>query len=252
MRFMTYNIQIAVARAHNPKWNPKLFDLSGVAEVIASQSPDVVALQEVDRRRSRSAYVDQTRWLGERLGYHYAHAPAYGEIQENGSNGEYGNALLSRYPIADFKIINLDPGTTEPAPGHRWIEPRCIFIARLEAETPINVMGLHLSTVFEQRIKPLEQVADLVEAHADLPTVLMGDFNATHEELNGTRLPKLLDNLLASNPIPTFPNGEAARTCIDHIWVSRDWRVKAVWVVSERLGRSDHNPVVADLELPEE
>lgn len=252
MRFMSYNIQIAVARAHNPKWNPELFSLSGVAEVIASQSPDVVALQEVDRGRSRSAYADQTRWLGEHLGYYYAFAPAYSQLQENGSDGEYGNALLSRYPITDVQVINLDPGVKEPAPRHRWIEPRCCFVARIEAETPVQVMGLHLSTVFEQRVQPLEQVADLVEANAGLPTVLMGDFNATHEELNATRLPKLLDNLLEPNPVVTFPNGLPADRCIDHIWVSRDWRVGAVWVVSERLGRSDHNPVVADLDLPKE
>lgn len=244
---MSYNIQIGVARAHNPKWNPELFSLAGVAEVIAGQSPDVVALQEVDRGRSRSAYVDQTRWLGEHLGYHYAFAPAYSRLEENGSTGEYGNALLSRYPIGDVQVINLDPGVEKT---ERWIEPRCCFIARIEAETPVQVMGLHLSTVFEQRVQPLKQVADLVEANAGLPTVLMGDFNATHEELNATRLPKLLDNLLEPNPVFTFPNGLAADRCIDHIWVSRDWRVGAVWVVSERLGRSDHNPMVVDLDLP--
>ncbi|HHV61070.1 MAG TPA: hypothetical protein GXX51_00265 [Firmicutes bacterium] len=237
--------------------------ITGIAEVIAAQSPDVVALQEVDRGRLRSGGIDQVRWLGDRLGYRYAYAPAFATSEDDGTKGEYGNALLSRFPLLSWEVIplwhrnHLLPGE----PG--WvIEPRCCFVGRLltprtnphsrirmGSSSSVTVVGLHLSTTVDQRARQLEQVADLVTECGDTPLVLMGDFNAGHEELRRSRLSGLLDNIFACNPVSTFPSGAAARAAIDHIYVSSHWLVKAVWVVSERLDRSDHNPVVADLEL---
>ncbi|NPV80782.1 MAG: hypothetical protein HPY52_10980 [Firmicutes bacterium] len=276
MRFMSYNIKACMRKSHNPKDQSEVPGIMGIAEVIAAQSPDVVALQEVDRWRLRSGRVDQVRQLGESLGYHYAYAPAFSSLEADGRKGEYGNALLSRLPILSWDVVRLWHRSI-PFPGEPlWvIEPRCCFIAQLQlipsglpdlpvpsqADLPtqidsstqdipnITVMGLHLSTTEDQRARQLEHIADLVSERCDFPLVLMGDFNAGHEELNTSRLSGLLTNILAGNPIPTFPEGEAAQTAIDHIFVSRQWAINAVWVVSDRLGRSDHNPIVADLEL---
>lgn len=249
MRFMSYNMQTAVSRANNPQGKPELYDLAGIAEIIAGQNPDVVALQEVDRLRSRSGNVDQAQWLGKRLGYHYMYSPALQLPQADGSIGEYGHAMLSRFPIIDYKVVHLWH-REELLPGEKhWItEPRTALVARLQAETPICVIGLHLSTTADQQQRQFEQLADLA-AEATLPTVMMGDFNAGFSQLQATRLTQILDNVMAPTPVFTFPNGLAARASIDHILISKHWQVNAAWVISERRGKSDHNPLVADLTL---
>lgn len=246
---MTYNIQIAVSLAHNPRWEPELFNLPGIAGVIAAQQPDIVALQEVDCNRKRSGYVNQARWLGEKLGYHFAFAPAYNETSADGQIGHYGNALLSRYPITDFRVEplwrreHLLPG--EPS----WVnEPRCCFVARVETPKPIFVLGTHLSTSADQQEKQIPQLVALAKLLGDKPAVLMGDFNTGFEALQP--LAGTFNNLLQPAPCFTFPNGVRARSTIDHIWATAHWTTDAVWVVSERNGISDHNPVVADLSLP--
>ncbi len=243
---MTYNIQIAVSAAHNPKWELDGFNLIGVADVIAAQHPDIVALQEVDCNRRRSGYVDQACWLAERLGYNYVFAPAYHDAE----NGSYGNALLSRYPIESYRIERLWQ-RKHLLPGEpNWvIEPRCCLIAQVLTPKPIWVMATHLSTSPDQQARQLPQIAAFAQSIGDQPVVLMGDFNTELDQLLASPVANVLNNLLVPAPAPTYPNGAKARSCIDHIWAGSHWQAKAVWVVSERQGISDHNPVVADLTL---
>jgi endonuclease/exonuclease/phosphatase family metal-dependent hydrolase len=243
---MTYNIQIAVSSAHNPKWELDRFNLAGVADIIAAQHPDIVALQEVDLNRRRSGSMDQARWLAERLGYNYVFAPAY----HDNENGAYGNALLSRYPIESYRIEHLwQRDQLFPGEPNWVIEPRCCLIAKVLSPEPLWVMATHLSTSPDQQEHQLPQLAALAAECADKPVVLMGDFNTELNQLLDSPVATVLNNLLAAAPAPTYPNGAKARSCIDHIWASSHWQADTVWVVSERHGISDHNPVVADLSL---
>ena len=65
-----------------------------IAEVIAEMSVDVVALQELDLGRRRSAGADQTKVIADRLGRYSHFHPAMRRDDEH-----YGNAILSRYPL---------------------------------------------------------------------------------------------------------------------------------------------------------
>lgn len=49
-----------------------------------------------------------------------------------------------------------------------------------------------------------------------------------------------------------YPSGEESRIAIDHILVSPDIRVINAEVIVDRGGVSDHNPVIAELELTTE
>ena len=66
--------------------------LEAVAQMIAAQSPDVVALQEVDECLARTERIPQTDWLASRLKMYGIFAPAT-QIDD----GWYGIALLSRW-----------------------------------------------------------------------------------------------------------------------------------------------------------
>ena len=76
-----------------------------IAEVIAQLSVDIVALQELDLSRTRSAGVDQTGMIAEQLGWHSYFHPAMRRGEEH-----YGNAILSRYPLTFRRTAEL-PGT---------------------------------------------------------------------------------------------------------------------------------------------
>src|SRR4051812_48094511 len=60
LRFMTYNIK-----------HGELSSLESIASVIKAQSPDLVALQEVDVLTTRSGKVDQAALLGALTGMYY-------------------------------------------------------------------------------------------------------------------------------------------------------------------------------------
>src|SRR5436190_20565823 len=65
-----------------------------IAEVIAEMSVDIVALQELDLGRRRSAGADQTKIIAEQLGWYSHFHPAMRIDDEH-----YGNAILSRYQL---------------------------------------------------------------------------------------------------------------------------------------------------------
>ena len=63
-----------------------------IAEVIAEMSVDIVAMQELDLGRRRSAGAHQTRVIAEQLGWYSHFHPAMRRGDEH-----YGNAIISRY-----------------------------------------------------------------------------------------------------------------------------------------------------------
>ena len=104
MKLVTYNIQYSLGKDGR-------FDLTRISEAV--RDADVIALQEVDRHIQRTDDVDQPARLAELLPEHYW---IYGPpIDLNGSersaNGQivyrrrqYGNMLLSRWPILSSRL----------------------------------------------------------------------------------------------------------------------------------------------------
>ncbi len=97
------------------------FDYERLANVIVSVTPDIVALQEVDRKTQRAGGIDQAVHLGELTGMN----SAFGRAMYY-SGGEYGEGILSRFPIFEAKGRHL-PFTT----GR---EPRAVLVARIQPD----------------------------------------------------------------------------------------------------------------------
>src|SRR5690606_14987157 len=87
VRVMAYNI-------HHCLGIDGELDVERIAGVINAANPDLVTLQEVDNRTERSDRVDQAAELGRLTGMHARFGRA---IDHQG--GEYGQAILSRWPI---------------------------------------------------------------------------------------------------------------------------------------------------------
>lgn len=248
---MSYNIQSGFRTAHNPTRDPDLVDLEPIIEVIRREDPDIVALQEVDRFRARTRYEDQAAYIASALGMEFAFGPAfYGEETEVG-RGMYGNALLSKFPI-ESALTHALPGRFMLLPDEpAWvIEPRVALETRLRiGETAVYVYALHLSTTGDQQqvqVQRLLSVLDQVKG----PQIVMGDFNAEpHTPHMQQLLEKLHSPLEDVQPRATFPNGPEATRAIDYILLSPDFRVTKAYVIAESTGASDHNPIVAHVEL---
>jgi endonuclease/exonuclease/phosphatase family metal-dependent hydrolase len=144
---------------------------------IDALAPDILGLQEVLRDADGS--LDQAREIGTGLAYNVA----FGEAEDLGVVGSFGNALLSRFPIAEHRAIAL-PGRAESG------EARSVLHARIDAPFgPVSVFITHLNWKLHHGWVRLRQVRFLVDLMRDLappasdafPPILLGDLNAEPE-----------------------------------------------------------------------
>jgi hypothetical protein len=95
LTLLTFNIRSANDKNGSIK-------LEEIVEEIRETDAHIIGLQEVERMMPRSGYRDQARLVAEELGYHYYYG---GNINIFGV--QYGNALLSKYPILAATIISF-------------------------------------------------------------------------------------------------------------------------------------------------
>src|SRR5271168_3924864 len=128
VRLLTYNIHRCVGV-------DRKLDVGRTAAVIAAQSPDIVALQEVDVGRARTGGADQAQRLAERLGMAF-HFNAALTVEEE----RYGDAILTALPERLVKA--------GPLPGHPLLprlEPRgALWVAVEIGGRELQVINTHL------------------------------------------------------------------------------------------------------------
>ena len=145
------------------------FHWSRLAEIIRSSGADLVGLQEVDMHTGRTGGADTVTGLVNATGLPYAlFVPAM-----DFDGGQYGTAILSRYPIRESEIHSLDAGCYEPRAFGA-------VTVTLEDGTPFCFLNTHLSyESSEQQKLQFDRLAAWIDEHSDstAPTVLTGDFN---------------------------------------------------------------------------
>ncbi|HEV2842338.1 MAG TPA: endonuclease/exonuclease/phosphatase family protein [Chthoniobacterales bacterium] len=217
-----------------------------VAEVIAMLNVDVIGLQELDLNRRRSAGIDQAAVIAEQLGWHRFFHPALRREDE-----QYGDAILSRYPMRLRKAQELPSVTTRVCPESRaaiWVEIKT-------AGGMVQVINTHLGLGRRERFMQAQLLAGpewlgSVETHD--PLVLLGDFNSLPASPAFQLLARQLrDVRTLVSPAPslrTYPT-RLPLLAVDHILVNERLRVDSVKVVRNAATRiaSDHFPLVADL-----
>jgi len=226
---MTYNIRHGVGM-------DRVLDLERTARVIEVAIPDIVVLNEMDDGTARSFGVFQADSLGQRLNMHSRFGRS---IDYDG--GQYGNALLSKFPILDFKIIDLSIDSL--------LEGRSVFLATLDLQPDtLFVMGTHLGLQTIEQHKQVSQILSYLPQTASL--ILAGDFNFEPDsEMYQMICRHLEDGLLKTNPSTenTFPANQPDRR-IDYIFIGRNIaptgapKVKTVEISTA----SDHLPQVLE------
>ena len=231
MRIMTYNVQ-----SGRDAWGQ--LHLEGTAQTIRRIAPDICGLNEIRVGCSDSGGIDQAAFLGEKTGMfaRFARAISLGV-------GQYGIALLSRYPIAEFTVHPVpDVPKEEREPG--YYENRVIYRARVETPAgPLAVYGSHFGLTRPERRKAAELLMSLIETEK-LPLVFMGDLNmSTDDELIALIKTRLRD-LHPSRPCLTHHVLRMHDT-IDYIFVSSG--IEAASAYTRYSVASDHLPVVAEI-----
>jgi endonuclease/exonuclease/phosphatase family metal-dependent hydrolase len=219
-----------------------------IAKVIAEMSVDVVALQELDLGRRRSAGADQTKMIAEQLGWHGYFHPAMRRDDEH-----YGNAILSRYQLNFRRAVEL-PGRSP----FFCRENRAAIEVNIETNLgKVRIINTHLGLGWRERVVQA-QLFISAEWHAaidrDTPLILLGDFNS----LRGSRPYRTLNRHLrdvreltrASGPTRTFPTRFPV-LAVDHIFVNEALQPVSVTVHTSPLARiaSDHFPLMAEFGL---
>lgn len=235
LKVLCYNIHHAA-----PPSKKDSIDLDAIARAINSRQPDLVALQEVDVHTGRSGPFNQAEELGRKTGLtpYFIKAIDYG-------GGEYGVAILSRYPMTSQKRYALP--TKEGTGG----EPRVLGTATitLPGKREMVFACTHLDAQRDPVNREL-QIHAIAEAlkSSKLPLIIAGDFNA-HP---GTGVIDVLDAHFKRTCDPcdfTIPV-ENPQKAIDFIafYPQKKFNVKKHEVMPERYA-SDHLPVYAELIL---
>lgn len=155
--------------------------------------------------------------------------------------GPFGIAVLSRHPLAAVRVIESAAGIPRIEAAVRLPRGR----VRVTALHPMPPLRTEDHFARNLTIRALAEAA----AASGEPAILAGDLNATPWS---SAFAGLADRGLrrASGLAPTWPAAAAGLMGIpiDHVLVSRQWRV-----VASRTGPnlgSDHLPVLATLALP--
>jgi endonuclease/exonuclease/phosphatase family metal-dependent hydrolase len=167
MRLLSYNIHKGIG------WHDRRYDLGRVLRVIENEEPDLICLQEVTSGARRTRYHDQPRLLAGHFG---ACAHNY-QMNVFYRRGGYGNLVLSRWPFRHEHHICLRHGRRKPRGAQLVV-----------VDTPDGTLHLanwHLGLREKERHWQVNRLLqhELFCKSADLPTMIVGDFNDWRDTL---------------------------------------------------------------------
>jgi len=229
------DLLIASYNIHKCVGSDGRFDPGRIAEVIAEIDPDVIALQEADKRFGRRDGLLDMDAIEKRTGL----VPASVSTLVSG-HGWHGNALLHRSgSITGVERLKL-PGA----------EPRGAIIVDLElAELPLRIIAAHLGLLRHSRKRQLQAIKAQVKTDGP-PTLILGDLN---EWRIGERSSLLtLDPHFGpvGAPVPSFP-AQFPVFALDRVLSSPGGLVTRIEAHDSPLARvaSDHLPIKATIDL---
>lgn len=230
VRVMDYNLHDAVNTEGR-------VDPEALAREIEASGADIVGLQEVSRGWLVWGGMDMLTWLSQRLGMPYVWGPTADE--------QWGNAILSRYPISRVEFYDLPPEDVLLLRGFIWAE------IDIDGET-LTVIDTHFSEREGQdEIRAIQSSTILSTWNGNPATVIMGDLNALPDSQAITLMldAGLVDISREIGEQPTFTYYSANPDHqIDYIFVTPDLGYRDFIIPDTQA--SDHLPLVVTLELP--
>ena len=235
IKVATYNIHkcVGIDRKYSPE---------RIVDVLREIGADVIALQEVLCHSHLHERDHQAKFIADELEMEFR----LGENRQiNG--GDYGNAVLSRFPIEDH--YNYDISV-------RKYEPRGCLRSTLSVNgDKVHFVNVHMGTSYFERRKQVHKM--LAEHVLDSPEligrrIVAGDFN---EWTNGVTTRLFKSNFKSVDPklhlgrARTFP-GILPLVHLDHVYFDDSFRLRDAALHRSRtaLIASDHLPIIAEFE----
>jgi len=240
LRVMTVNVHKGFSFLN------RRFVLRELRDAVREIGADLVFLQEIHGKRHNAGGLDVPHY--EFLADEIWPAFAYGRNAVY-TNGDHGNALLSKYPIVRWQ--NVDVSTARQ-------EKRGLLHCALQLPGRagiVHAICVHLGLKQSHRAHQLRQLCDLVQERvpAAEPLLVAGDFNDWRGKAHAVLL-----QCAGLGEVFVEANGHAARTfparfpllALDRIYVRsvRDHAPLAL-PVHPWSSLSDHAPIAAEIRL---
>lgn len=227
LRVASYNIHRAIGK--DGRYEP-----SRILRVLSEMNADIVALQEIDLKEPGGHQL--LPWLAARTGLRAIPGP----VRSRGPC-QYGNALLTRFPVAGVRQWDLSVGLHEPR-GALDVD------LRLRGQT-MHVVTTHLGLWPRERPVQVERLLKLFASNRQDLTIFMGDLNEWN--VRGKTLRGLSRLFGASSSPATFP-ARCPILPLDRILIAPAQALLSVAVHDTPLSRlsSDHLPITADIRFP--
>lgn len=230
MKVMSYNI-------HSGRSMDNVLDVQAIGDVIRAQAPDICALNEVRMRTRDVGGRELAKDLADMAGMRWRFGRAI-DI----AGGEYGNAILSRYPISSSRVVPVKEVPVEERVG--YYEPRAALECILETEKGrVQVITCHFGLSHREQEEAVQTVLEMLRG--DMPTLFMGDLNIEPDDDLIAALRSVLRDTAGDAPL-TFPSRNA-EIKIDYIFTSGHFRCGALRTVQTLA--SDHLPILVDAEI---
>lgn len=235
IKIMSYNIHAA-----NPPSKPADFrDLQAIADVITRVKPHLVALQEVDVYTKRSGTgIHQAKDLAALTGMNYFFVKAIDVL-----GGEYGVAILCRFPILGSKAIKLS--LPKNSSGENRAAALITFQFNKQKMVFISTHIDHKSD--ENRSYQVNQLLNEIKEYEAYPMFIAGDLNM--EPSNNIMDVFKNDFTIGCTTCPFTFSAIKPYIIIDYILINKQaqqkFNVLSYRTIDESYA-SDHLPLVAD------
>ena len=255
LRLLTFNIAHARGLSlHQSLRSAKQLraHLVKIAKLIQRLKADIIAFQEIDENSRWSGSFDHLAFLSEHTGLPFT-AFGINNRRTGRIHLNYGNAVLSRFPIVHSETVAFGPG--------RVGEKGFVFTEiDLGARKRLPLFNVHLH--HSSRAQRLKQVTHLMRyldeqrahraVHWGTSPIVCGDFNnpAHRPDATATLLGYFEESdnyTLLPKTGRTFPSPFPARA-LDYIFLPEKCLQPKAEIIRSLL--SDHRPVLVEFTLP--
>jgi endonuclease/exonuclease/phosphatase family metal-dependent hydrolase len=239
------SIRIATYNIHKCRGLDGRVSAARIARVLKEVNADIVALQEVLDTRGKLPSAHQSEFIAGELQMHSCTG-----INRQHRGGNYGNAILSRFPITDFSNYDLS------VLGR---EPRGCLRANIDLKgtESLQLFNVHLGTSYKERRHQASLLCSpglLLNPAWKENRIVLGDFNEWTRGLATRLLNQHFYSVKIEKKLSflqTYP-GFFPFLHLDHIYFE-----PGLQLINTRLHRSrrsliasDHLPIVAEFVIP--
>jgi endonuclease/exonuclease/phosphatase family metal-dependent hydrolase len=228
--------------------------LAEMVRVLAESRPDIVVLNECTFASTGIGGPNQAAYLADQLGLKWRAEQRNGDVWALATGHQWGNAVLSRFPILSASFLELPQLDTWSVKLGLKRKHAVLCRVAIGNGKVIRLVATHLPVgkgADELRIPCADAILNDFGKTME-PAFVLGDLNCTLTP--GTAVSRLLQSGQFALPgeshggMPTFPASKPVKR-IDWILTPRAWRVIESKTLSSQA--SDHLPVLLKCAFPE-